>query len=74
MDTFDNKEFCVVQGSKTHTKQQLEQEIVKMGGSIVQNAGEANTSHKKSFILCYTNSLPLHYYSMFMSIITTYNA
>ncbi|XP_067928082.1 DNA ligase 4-like isoform X2 [Watersipora subatra] len=40
VDTFDKKEFCVVQGTKVQTKQQLEQEIVKMGGSIVQNAGD----------------------------------
>ncbi|KAF6025218.1 LIG4 [Bugula neritina] len=38
LDTFDKKEFCIVQGSKSYSKQHLEKEIVRLGGSIVQNA------------------------------------
>ena len=39
-DTFEGKELCIIQGSTSHSKQMLEQDIVRMGGTIVQNAGK----------------------------------
>ena len=39
-DTFEGKELCIIQGSTSHSKQKLEEDIVRMGGTIVQNAGK----------------------------------
>lgn len=39
-DVLKDKELCIIQGNSDYTKQQLEQEIVRLGGSVVQNAGQ----------------------------------
>ena len=36
------KEICVVNGTATHTKSDLEKKIIEFGGTIVQNPGQCS--------------------------------
>lgn len=50
-DVFKDKEFCIVQGNDEYPKQRLEQEIVRLGGTFVQNAGKFAVRHCRNLRL-----------------------
>ena len=55
------KEICVVNGTHSHSKSDLEKKVIEFGGTIVQNPGESTSLLVCERYICLeTNDIDTH--------------